>query len=179
VSEYQTVITNAGPLMALGKLNRLELLATLYSTVQMPTAVYNEVVQQGLARGEPDARIVRHFWQHLKWPIIIVSLPQIAALTLLSQLGHGERAVLALALVKPRPLVLMDDAAARSEARRLGIPARGTLGILVQAYRQQQLALNEVEFLIEELAERPDIWISQALCQQVLDELRREATGSR
>jgi uncharacterized protein len=173
------VITNAGPLMALGKLNRLELLATLYSTVHMPTAVYHEVVRQGLARGEPDARLVRHFWQHLKWPVVAVSPSQDRALTLQSQLGHGERAVLALALAQPRPLVLMDDTAARSEARRLGIPARGTLGILVQAYRHQQLTLNEVEFLIEELAERPDIWISRTLCQQVLDELRRDTHDSR
>jgi hypothetical protein len=41
--------------MALGKLNRLALLKNLYSTVLMPTAVYIEVVQQGLALGEPDA----------------------------------------------------------------------------------------------------------------------------
>jgi predicted nucleic acid-binding protein len=34
-----TVISNAGPLIALGKLNRLELLADLYETVQIPQSV--------------------------------------------------------------------------------------------------------------------------------------------
>ena len=47
------VLCNAGPLMALGKLNRLDLLAGLYGEVQIPRAVYNEVVTQGLARGAP------------------------------------------------------------------------------------------------------------------------------
>jgi predicted nucleic acid-binding protein len=73
----------------------------------------------------------------------------------------------------------MDDSTARTEARRLGITARGTLGILVQSYRHQHLGLSETEFLIEELAERPDIWISEMLCRQVLAELRGEAKQSR
>jgi uncharacterized protein len=98
MSEFQTVITNAGPLMALGKLNRLSLLENLYKTVQMPSAVYNEVVHQGLVRGEPDARVVRNFWNWWQWPIVTVNASQIAALTLQAQLGRGEQEVLALAL---------------------------------------------------------------------------------
>jgi predicted nucleic acid-binding protein len=38
------VLCNSGPLMALGKLNRLDLLADLYGEVQIPHAVYDEVV---------------------------------------------------------------------------------------------------------------------------------------
>ena len=45
------VLCDAGPLMALGKLNRLDLLADLYEEVQVTRAVYEEVVVQGLARG--------------------------------------------------------------------------------------------------------------------------------
>jgi predicted nucleic acid-binding protein len=43
------VLCDAGPLMALGKLNRLDLLAGLFGQVQIPRAVYDEVVTQGLA----------------------------------------------------------------------------------------------------------------------------------
>jgi len=49
------VLCNSGPLMALGKLNRLDLLANLYREVQIPRAVYDEAVTQGLVRGAPDA----------------------------------------------------------------------------------------------------------------------------
>ena len=50
------VVTNAGPLIALGKLNRLDLLAGLFGEVYVPQAVYEEVIREGLARGAPDAR---------------------------------------------------------------------------------------------------------------------------
>ncbi len=45
------VLANAGPLIALGKLNRLDLLADLYHDIQITPVVYDEVVTQGLARG--------------------------------------------------------------------------------------------------------------------------------
>jgi len=66
------VLCNAGPLMTLGKLNRLDLLAGLFDTVQIPRGVYDEVVTQGLVRGAPDALTVRLFWQRQQWPIVDV-----------------------------------------------------------------------------------------------------------
>ncbi len=69
-------------------------------------------------------------------------------------------------------LVLVDDEDARSEARRLGLPIRGTLGVLVAAYRQALITLPDTELLIQEIAARPDIWISAALCEQVRRSLR-------
>lgn len=66
------VLCDAGPLKTLGKLNRLDLLASLFSEVQIPRAVYDEVVTQGLARGAADASALRLFWQHQQWPIVDV-----------------------------------------------------------------------------------------------------------
>ena len=59
MSTNPVVLCNSGPLMALGKLNRLTLLADLFSEVMIPAAVYREVVTQGLARGAPDALTIR------------------------------------------------------------------------------------------------------------------------
>jgi predicted nucleic acid-binding protein len=67
------VLCNAGPLIALGKLNRLHLLADLYGTVSVPHAVYNEVVSEGQLRGLPDALTVRLFWEAQGWPVVDVS----------------------------------------------------------------------------------------------------------
>ncbi|MDH3600240.1 MAG: hypothetical protein OEU26_11440 [Candidatus Tectomicrobia bacterium] len=44
------VLANAGPLIALGKLNRLDLLVDLYREVQTTPMVYDEVVTQGVVR---------------------------------------------------------------------------------------------------------------------------------
>jgi predicted nucleic acid-binding protein len=49
------VICNAGPLMALAKLNRLDLLADVFTQVTLPRAAYEEVITHGLARGATDA----------------------------------------------------------------------------------------------------------------------------
>lgn len=41
------VVSNAGPLMVLAKLNTLTLLPRLFETVHIPQDVYNDVVVEG------------------------------------------------------------------------------------------------------------------------------------
>lgn len=167
------VLCNAGPLMALGKLNRLDLLADLFGEVQIPRAVYDEAVTQGLVRGAPDALTVRLFWQCQQWPIVDVPEALLSAYVPPVILDPGETELLALAQSSADPLLLLDDEVARAEARRLKLRQCGTLGILVRAYRKDLLSLDQVELLIREIAARPDIWIAARLCEQVLASLSR------
>jgi hypothetical protein len=134
------VLCNASPLMALGKLNRLDLLAGLFDEVRLPRAVYDEVVPQALLTAYAP-------------PVV---------------LDPGETEVLALAQSLGDPLVLLDDEIARAEARRLNLRLCGTLGILVRAHRGGLISLDQAELLIREIAARPDIWIAARLCEQVL-----------
>jgi predicted nucleic acid-binding protein len=60
---------------------------------------------------------------------------------------------------------------ARSEARRLNLPVSGTLGVIARAYREALLSADQAEPLVREIAARPDIWIADALCEQLLDAL--------
>jgi predicted nucleic acid-binding protein len=169
----QRVLSNAGPLIVLGKLNRLDLLPTLYERVEITQAVYDEVVTQGQVRGMPDALTVRLFWRHEGWPVVDVPLAVLKAYVPPVILDPGEIEVLALAQTLDDPLVLLDDEVARSEARRLKLRVRGTLGILAQAYRGGLLSLPQIELLVNEIAARPDIWIAARLCEQVLASLGR------
>lgn len=169
------VITDSGPLIALAKLNRLELLHKLWGRIHMTREVWRETVEAGQARGAPDARTVFLFWQQHQFPVVAVAAEVQARFRPLIQMDPGEHSTLALAQSVAEALVLLDDEDARSEARRLGIPVRGTLGVLAESYRRQHLTLSETELLIKEIAARPDIWISAALCQQVLGALRRQA----
>jgi predicted nucleic acid-binding protein len=167
------VLCDAGPLMTLGKLNRLDLLAGLFGEVQIPRAVYDEVVTQGLTRGAADAVTARLFWQSQHWPIVDVPETMLSAYVPPVSLDPGELEVLALAQSLADPLVLLDDEVARAEVRRLKLRLCGTLGILVRSYRQGLLSLDQAELLIREIAARPDIWIAARLCEQVLASLHR------
>lgn len=100
------VLCNASPLMALGKLNRLDLLAGLFGEVQIPRGVYDEVVTQGLTRGAPDALTVRLFWQRQQWPIINVPQALLSAYLPPVILDPGETEVLALAQSLANPLAV-------------------------------------------------------------------------
>ena len=124
------VLANASPLIALGKLNRLEVLADLYHNVQMTSIVYDEVVTQGLARGAPDALTVRLFWQRYGWSVVEVSSAALDAYTPPVILDPGEHELLALAQTLPAPLVLLDDEAAQGcpSARASGRPVGESWG---------------------------------------------------
>ena len=172
MSTGTTVLCNAGPVIALGKLNRLELLEDLYGEVQISQIVYDEVVTRGLARGASDALTIRMFWQRQDWPVVEVPPSVLAGYKPSAILHDGEKALLALAQTLKNTLVLMDDEVARNEARLLNLLVRGTLGILVQAFNENILTMSQTEFLIREISVRRDIWISARLCEQVLSSLQ-------
>ena len=111
------VLCNAGPLIALGKLNRLELLEELYGEVQIPQTVYDEAVTSGLKQRAPDALTLQLFLQRQKWPIFEVPQAVLVSYEPSVILDAGEEAVLALAQTVSDPLVLLDDEVARAEAR--------------------------------------------------------------
>jgi predicted nucleic acid-binding protein len=167
------VVCNAGPLIALGKLNRLELLAELYGQVQIPEAVHHEAIIRGLALGMPDARTIRLFWQAKGWPVVEVTAAMLMAYVPEVILDPGETEALALARSLPDARVLLDDESARAEARRLKLRVTGTLGVVAQAHRSGILSLPDTELLLQEIAVRPDIWISARLCEQLLEALRK------
>jgi predicted nucleic acid-binding protein len=170
------VLVNAGPLIALGKLNRLDLLVDLYKFVQIPRAVYREVVLDGIAQGQPDAFSVRLFLEIRGLPIVEASEEVLHSYSPRVILGAGETELLSLALDQEGVLVLLDDEEARAEARRLGLAPKGTLGLLVEAWRAGLLSFEETELLILEIAARPDIWISERLCRQVLEQLPHQGS---
>jgi predicted nucleic acid-binding protein len=161
--------------MALGKLNRLGLLVDLYPDLRVPEAVYREVVIEGLARSMPEALTVKLFLEHQGLPLVGVAESALRRYSPSVLLGAGEREVLTLAQELPGIQVLLDDEAARREARRLGLLVKGTLGLLVEAHRGGLASTAELRLLFAEIAARPDIWISARLCQQVLSRIQAGA----
>lgn len=170
-----TVVCNAGPLMVLAKLNVLYLLKELYERVHIPRAVYDEVVLDGLRHGHKDAQVLRLFFQSVAWKPEEVDFSTIPDVLRHAGLDIGEHDTLVLALSRRPSLVLMDEYAGRQVARRLKLPIRGSLGVLVEAYREGIISAEQISFYFTEVVEDQDIWISPKL----VNRLRREILGER
>lgn len=160
-------VSNAGPLLVLSKLNLLHLLRQCYGSVLIPQAVYTETVVQGLRSGCADAHVLRAFLEQVGWTPVTVEVPTYIAVLLLDR---GEQEGLSLALMH-HALLLMDEERGRSAAREMGLTIRGTLGILIEAYRREFITAEQLRFYFEQVARRDDVWISPTLCKRLLDEI--------
>ena len=127
------VVADTSPLIHLHRIDRLDLLPSLYGRVLVPPAVRDEI-EIGVCSGFPAPSI-----RSLEW--IGIEAPGIESLAgVQARLGRGEREVLALALGRKDILALLDDRTARRFAESHGIQVTGTLGILLRAKRQGYVA---------------------------------------
>ena len=120
------VICNTSPLQYLYQSDGLELLPELFSQVQVPEAVAGEL-DEGRRRNLhlPDPT-------SLRW-LTVRSVRDNTLMPLVTNLGGGEREVLALGLETPDALLILDDRRARRHALALGLKISGTLGVILLA----------------------------------------------
>ncbi|MDZ7362124.1 MAG: hypothetical protein ONB46_15580 [candidate division KSB1 bacterium] len=162
--------------MALGKIGQMHLLYPVYGTVLIPPAVYEEAVLDGLARGEPDAVSIEMEFNRQHLQIIETDLtPAITALPL----DRGEKHAIQLAMNEKADWVLLDDMQARTEAKSLGMQVKGTLGVFVDAVRQNLLNLSEIDVIFDALLKRDDIWIAEGLVRHVWNDLKTKFGAGR
>lgn len=119
-------VVNASPLIALGRIGRLDLLAALADEVVIPEDVVSEV-----ERGGDDASA---YVRAAPLRVIQVAAdPRVVSWGL----GLGETAVLSMAKAQAGLVAILDDLAARRCASALGIPTRGTVGVVLLAKTRQ------------------------------------------
>ena len=157
----KVVLADASPLIALARIGRLGWLRRLYGSVLVTRAVRAEIS----VRGQPG---VEELLQAMKarWLQQVRSEPKEPQFV---RLDAGEAGLLRAALaLGDRALILLDDAAARREARRLGVAFVGTAGVIVEARRAGFVERVSPEFA--RLAEQ-GFHLGQALVQAILSEL--------
>jgi len=122
-----TFICNAGPIIALAKIDQLPLLRELADTLLIPTTVFHEMLAKPGADADRIIEATESFLHVTDQPKSIAPVVELAT----RQLDAGEKQVIALASSTPAPLtVVLDDAASRRVAGRLGYPLLGFVGIL-------------------------------------------------
>ena len=151
------VIINNSPLVFLWILNLLPLLRELYTDVWIP-----EDVQEEFLRTETMAR--RSSLDNAPW-IRTVSLTDPQSASVYGRLDQGEASVLALAKEHDAHLVIIDEKKAREEAKRIGLPVRGTVGVLLDAKKKG--LIDTIKPLLEALRDN-GMYLEQSLIDKVL-----------
>ena len=121
-------VVNASPVIALAKVDRLHLLHDLCKELLVPEAVVAEILAG--PPSDPARLAVQRGWG------ATATVDRIAPDLLEWGLGTGETAVLALAMERKPATAVLDDAAARTCAKALGIEVIGTLGAVLRAKKK-------------------------------------------
>jgi len=162
-------ISNAGPLIHLAKANALQILQTLYYRILIPDEVKTETVDKGKEEGHPDALKIEKAIQQGWIKTIQVKLNsdfQKAAKT--AGLRNAEAVVIQYAY-QNHLTALLDDEPARIFAKTLGITVRGTLGIVIQATKNNILNQQEAIQTLDKITET--MYISANLYKTIRREI--------
>jgi hypothetical protein len=122
------IVADTGPLIALIQLGRLDLLQRIAGTVNIPAAVYEELVIQSGTRGQAET-VERSPWIQRR------AVTNQEALSMFpSQLHRGEREAIVLAQ-ELKTQLLIDERRGRKSAQERGVKVFGTLRVLAEAKR--------------------------------------------
>ena len=122
------LICDTSALIALHQVGVFHILPALATRVIVPGAVHQELARgRTVGHNVPDVASID--WIAIRTPTARPPLPDA------SELDAGESDVLWVALESPGAVVVLDEAAARRVAAKLGIALTGTLGLLVDAKR--------------------------------------------
>ncbi len=143
-------------------IGHIELLAQIYGTIVIPTAVANE-----LASAAPEDVGVRQV-PSLAW----ISIRPVTDRSLVNylqgdrQLHLGEAEAIALAFELNAERLVIDERLGRREANRLGIPIVGILGILVAA--KTRGLISAVQPVMDRLIAEADFRVAPQLYTEIL-----------
>ena len=126
--ESLRVVLNTSPIIILTKLGVLEKVLDLFSEVEVPDGVLEELKRK---KDEVYQKITRYINEgKIRVEHIKKRFPR---------LGLGESSVILLSLMRNK-IVVLDDRRARRLARELGLETIGTLSILKKLYEEGLLA---------------------------------------
>jgi predicted nucleic acid-binding protein len=156
------IISNATPLIAFARIDRLALLRKVVGTLVIPNAVAKEISDYTASHhGLID--LAREPWISVQ---TVQSEAQVRLL--LPTLDRGEAEVIALALERVPRLVLIDELTGRKVAESLHLKVSGSVGILIRAKQMGEILV--VKPLLDEMIRR-GVRYSQRFVTSVLQRI--------
>lgn len=136
------VVSNSTPLIALSKINRLNIIKELFGSIIIPDAVFSEITTDKKGRaGKTDVLNAKWIKKKTVTNKMVIDVLSVS-------LDMGESEAIALAKEIDADLILIDEKHARKLANSLDIPVTGTVGLLLRYYKGKKEdfkhALNEL-----------------------------------
>jgi predicted nucleic acid-binding protein len=156
------VVSDSTPLIALARINRFFLLQELFGEINIPPAVYYEVViaSKGRAGGK---ELKSANWIH---SCEVINHDLVTFLKI--SLDDGEAEAIALAQETSADLLLMDDGEGRRIAESVGIKFTGTVGLLLRYY---QGSYQDTKEALDELLAQ-GFRLSQKVYLKILEQIK-------
>jgi predicted nucleic acid-binding protein len=158
------IIVNASPLICLARAEMLYILRELFVKIAIPRAVESEILTGPV--DDPMRKILET--EHPPW-IKTVELETDTSRLISWQLGPGEAEVLELAMLDKNSIAILDDKLARFYAKRLGMKVKGTLSLVLMAFRKGIISDG-----VEAMKKLRDsgLWISDKLFEGMVKEVK-------
>jgi predicted nucleic acid-binding protein len=154
------VVSDTSPLLNLALIERLDLLKTQFSSITIPTQVWEE-----LTDGEAALNALRDLREEEFLTIVEVAESDLF-IEIRRELDRGETAAICYAIQQEADLLLVDEKEGRRVARRHDLEVTGVLGILMKAANARNIELKEELDALREAG----FWISEDLYSRVLRE---------
>lgn len=158
------VVSDTTPLISLMKIGRLNLIEQLFGEVQIPEAVYAELVSNSEYEKEAQQIQKSSFIKR----VVIEDGKAVDLLRKATGLDIGESEAIVLSDFCRADLLLMDEVKGRQVAKQMGLHLMGTVGMLRTAYEEKLLSYKEIEECIEVLRANGR-HISDRLFRQLLE----------
>lgn len=144
------MVSNSSALIYLSKLGKLELLQKLFKEIVIPREVFNEIVERGKEEKIAFTLVVEDAI-HQGWLRIINCKVDQRLLKFAPELDLGEVEVISLAREIKADLVIIDDASARRISESFGLNTKGTIYVLLKAFKKGLITQDEIKTLLDKL----------------------------
>ena len=166
-----TTVSDASPLIWLSKAGKILLLKELFGEIIVPSEIYREAVENGLAEGFGDALAIKECFDEGWIKISKLTEGEMALchkiLDLTSEVHLGEVQAIILAR-RMKALLLMDESSGRSFAQTWGLQVRGVLFVITKAVKEKKLSSKEAKETVYAIVSRgfriEPVLLSTILC---------------
>lgn len=145
------VVSNASPLIFLAKLNAPDLLVSCFEEVHIPEAVLQEIGELTLPPNIQVTAISEFGKYYVAGALGVLHVGELEAIRLAEELNAD--------------LVILDDARARSRAKRQGLRVIGTIGVLQLAQAKGLLSHSVFLAHLDALVNQHGMWLSTKMLE--------------